>query len=67
MIAVNFSGSSAQARVHVPWADVAGRTWHLIDRLSDATYDRDGDQMVSLGLYVELSAWACHLLEFLPA
>lgn len=67
MIAVNFSGSPSQARVPVLWAGLAGRTWHLIDRLSDATYERDGDQMLSPGLYVELGPWACHLLEFFPA
>ena len=47
------------------WADAAGAKWHLIDVLSDATYERDGDEMVSPGLYVELGPWNFHLFQCL--
>ena len=57
LIAVNFSDFTVQARIQIPWEEVRGKTWRLIDVLSDATYDRDGDEMLSPGLYVELGPW----------
>jgi hypothetical protein len=38
----------------------------LIDALSDASYDRDANEMAASGLYVELQPWSycffqCHL------
>ena len=57
LMVVNLSDSAVQARVQVPWEDVRGATWHMIDALSDASYDRDGDEMAASGLYVELGPW----------
>jgi hypothetical protein len=60
LIVVNLSDSPLQARVQVPWADAGAGKWHLIDTLSGATYERDGDEMLSPGLYVELEPWNYH-------
>lgn len=57
LIVVNLSDSSVQARVQVPWRDEQGETWRLSDTLSGAAYDREGDEMGSPGLYVELAPW----------
>lgn len=57
LIVVNLSDSSVQARVQVPWRDERGETWRLSDTLSGAAYDREGDEMRSPGLYVELAPW----------
>lgn len=53
-----------QARVQVPWEEVRGATWRLVDALSDASYDRDGDEMASLGLYVELEPWGYSFFQY---
>jgi hypothetical protein len=58
LILVNLSDSALEARVQTPWTDVRGATWHLIDSLSDASYDRDGDEIAGPGLYVELEPWS---------
>ncbi len=65
LIVVNLSDRPAQARVKVPWADAGGEVWQLADLLSDAKYDRDGDEMHSPGLYVELGAFDSHLFRCL--
>jgi hypothetical protein len=62
LIVVNLSDQSAQAQVCVRWEDVRGATVHLVDALSDASYDRAGCDLLSPGLYVELGPWACHFL-----
>jgi hypothetical protein len=64
LIAVNFSDWPAQAQVQIPWADLGDGTWQLTDTLSDTIYERDGSEMSSSGLYVELGPSAYHFLQF---
>ena len=65
LIVVNLSQSAAQGRVRAPWEGIRGATWHLTDVLSGWTCDRDGDEMVAAGLYIELAAWSFYFFEFL--
>ena len=67
LIIVNLSDSPAQARVQVRWADAGGGKWQLLDALSGATFERNGDEMLSPGLYVELGPWNYHFFRCLPA
>ena len=63
LVVINFGQDAAQARVRVPWEDLGGRTWRLIDTLAGGTYDRHGDEMLGAGLYVDLAPWQCHLFR----
>jgi hypothetical protein len=63
LIVINFRQANAQARVHVPWAELRGKQWRLTDALSGETYDRSGDEMSDAGLYVDLKPWKCHLFQ----
>jgi Alpha amylase, catalytic domain len=65
LIVVNLSDSPAQARVQIPWRDVAGTNWKLADLLSGAFYERSGDELHSQGLYVSLGPWNYHLFQCL--
>ncbi len=65
LIVVNFSDCPVQAQVRVPWNDTGGARWRLIDVLSAATHERDGDEMLSPGLYVELGPWHYHFFQCL--
>jgi len=65
LIVVNLSDSPVQARVQARWTDAGGGNWHLIDALSGATYERDGHEMLSSGLYVELGPWNYHFFQCL--
>ena len=63
LIVVNLSECPVQARVRVPWADAGGGKWRLVDALSDATFERAGDEMLSAGLYVDLRPWNYHFFQ----
>jgi hypothetical protein len=63
LIVVNLSEHAAQGRVRVPWEEVRGATWHLTDAFSGWSCDRDGDEMVTTGLYVELEAWNFYFFQ----
>ncbi len=64
LVVVNLSPRPAQARVHLPWDDLAGHAWSLTDRLGGQTFERDGDELARDGLYVGLAPWASHFLTF---
>jgi hypothetical protein len=62
LVVVNLSDAAAQARVRLPWDDVAGRTWTLTDRLDGERFERAGDEIAATGLYVALDAWESNFL-----
>jgi hypothetical protein len=63
LIVVNFSDTSVRAEVQVRWPDAGGVKWQLIDALSGTTYLRDGSEMLTPGLYVELGPWSYHFFQ----
>ena len=63
LVVVNFSDGTVQARVHVPWDELRGKSWRLNDVLPGEIYDRSGDEMRDAGLYVDLGPWQCHLFQ----
>jgi Alpha amylase, catalytic domain len=63
LIIVNLSDGAVQSRVQGPWGDVKGGTWRLADALSAAIYDRDGNELQSQGLYVELGPWDTNIFR----
>ena len=62
LIAVNLNDSPVQAKVQVGWA-ASGVEWRLTDLLSGANYLRNGNEMSSPGLYVELGPWGYHFFR----
>ncbi|MFC4909536.1 hypothetical protein [Actinomadura gamaensis] len=62
VVVVNLSGRPAQARVPLPWTDLAGREHDLHDLLTGASYRHPGAELRDPGLYVALPAWGAHLL-----
>jgi hypothetical protein len=63
LVAINYGQEASQARVHVPWDELRGRSWRLDDVLSDEAFDRSGDEMRDAGLYVDLGPWKCHVFR----
>jgi Alpha amylase, catalytic domain len=66
LIVVNLSDFPAQALVQVPWKDAVSQSWHLRDIFLSTIYERDGSEMLSPGLYVELGPWNYHFFELRP-
>jgi glycosidase len=63
LVIVNFSGTSSQARVRLPWSDVGTGTWSLVDVLSQQRYERSGEEMTGSGFYVSIEPWHWHFLR----
>jgi hypothetical protein len=60
---VNFQPNQAQCYVRLPNHELAGSEHNLIDLLGPAQYRRDGDELVSRGLYLDLPPWGFHLFR----
>ncbi|SAL84386.1 Alpha-amylase precursor [Caballeronia terrestris] len=63
LIAVNYAGNQSQCYLRIPFSDVNGRTVRLRDMMGTATFDRDGQDLVSRGLYLDLPPWSYHVFE----
>jgi hypothetical protein len=63
LAAVNFTAQRGQCYVRLPFSDLDGRAWNLRDLLGDAVYERDGNDLQSRGLYLDLPPWCCHVFE----
>jgi hypothetical protein len=61
LVVVNLGTARSQALVRVPWPEVAGKGWRLVEALDGATFERSGADLAG-GLYVDLEAGAWHLL-----
>jgi Alpha amylase, catalytic domain len=64
LVVVNDADAPAAARIHLPWDDLAGDTWLLEDQLSGDLFERDGGELSTYGLYVQLPVWGCHVLTW---
>ena len=64
LIVVNLAEHASQAMVRLPWDDLRGRTWRLVETLAWDCYVRDGDDLSEHGLFVALDAWRYHFLKF---
>lgn len=57
IVAVNYAPNQSQCRVRITDSKLHGSHWRLKDQLSEAVYDRDGNEMFSTGLYLDMTPW----------
>jgi hypothetical protein len=57
LVAVNYAPNQSQCYVRLPFTDLGNRPWRLQDLLRDATYDREGNDLESRGLYLDVPPW----------
>ena len=67
LVAVNYALHQSQCYVRLPFSDLGGRHWRLQDLLGDARYDRNGHDLQSRGLYLDVSPWQYHVFEMRSA
>jgi Alpha amylase, catalytic domain len=65
LICVNYAENQSQGYVPIPFPDLSDRKVRLKDLTGPATYDRDGNELTSRGLYLDLPAWGYHTFEII--
>jgi glycosidase len=63
IVIVNYSPSAGQCYLKLPFPEMAGEQWKLKDLMGEDCYDRDGDNLLSDGLYLDMPAWHFHVIE----
>jgi len=53
LVVVNHQPNRGQCFVRLPFLDLAGRQWFLQDQLGSGRYDRDGNDLLGRGLYID--------------
>jgi len=67
LVAVNYAGHPSQCYLRMPFPDLGRRSWTLRDLLGEAQYQRDGGELQSRGLYLDLGPWKYYTFEMRPA
>src|SRR5262249_4072027 len=55
--AVNYARNQSQCYVRLPFSDLGDGRWRLESLIGDEAYDRDGKDLTSHGLYLDVPAW----------
>jgi glycosidase len=63
LVAVNDTSHQSQCYVRLPFPEIGSRRVTLRDLLSAASYERDGNELVDRGLYLDLPPWGRHVFE----
>ena len=60
---VNYAPYQGQCYVRLPFPEMDGQSVHLTDLMGKEVYIREGTDLLSKGLYVDLTAWGYNVFE----
>jgi hypothetical protein len=60
---VNYAPNQSQCYLQLPFDDFAGHSVTFTDLMGTAVYERDGDQLRSKGLFLDLPGWGYHVFK----
>jgi glycosidase len=63
LVAVNYAGNQGQCYIPLPFSDLFGRPVRLQDLMGSAVYERNGDDLLLPGLYLDMPPWGYHVFE----
>jgi hypothetical protein len=65
LVAVNYAANQSQCYARLRLPDLNGRAVRFTDLTSSARFDRDGDDLLSRGLYLDMGPWGYHVFEMI--
>lgn len=66
LVVVNYAAHASQCYLPLPFPELAGGQWRLKDLMGSAVYDRDGNELQSHGLYLDMPGWQYHVFGINP-
>jgi glycosidase len=63
LAAVNYAPNQSQCYVRLPFPDLGSRHWRLQDLFGDAAYDREGNDLQTRGLYLDVPPWSASVFS----
>jgi glycosidase len=63
LVAVNFAPEPSQCTVRLPFNDLDGGLWVLTDLVSTISLVREGNELATSGLHLDMPGWGYHVFE----
>lgn len=63
VVIVNYAPHASQCYLNLQFNDLYKTNWRLDDLLNEVSYDRDGDDLHFVGLYMDMQPWQYHVFE----
>jgi glycosidase len=63
LVVVNYAANQSQCYIRIPVPNLRAQRWRLEDLLGDVRYDRDGNELDSRGLYLDVPPWQAHVFS----
>lgn len=63
MVTVNYAPHNSQCYVRLPFNDMAGKSILFRDMANTEVYERNGCDLSSKGMYLDMPAWGYHVFE----
>ena len=63
LVCVNYSSDTGQCYLRLPFPELTNKQWVLDDMMGDVNYNRDGNELLRNGLYLDTPAWKYHVFE----
>jgi hypothetical protein len=63
LITVNYAPHPSQCYLKLPFPEMKNRSVRLKDSLNSACYEREGNELLERGLYLDLQPWSYHVFE----
>jgi hypothetical protein len=64
IVVVNYAPYSGQCFLQLPLPYLADKKWKLQNMMGNEYYERDGNSLLSQGLFLDIPAWHYHVFEF---
>ncbi len=65
LVIVNYAPTGGQCYVKLPFIRLTEQRWRLHDVLNEVSYDREGDELMTRGLYLDVAPWKYHVFEMI--
>jgi hypothetical protein len=63
LVAVNYAPHQSQCYVRLPFKGLGNGQWRFEDLIDDAAYQRKGNDLQALGLYLDEPPWRAHVFS----
>ena len=63
LVTVNYAANQSQCYVRLPFTDLGTSQWRLKDLLGDVTYEREGKDLQTRGLYLDELPWQAYVFS----
>ena len=65
LVAVNYAANQSQCYVRLPLPNLDDRSVRFKDLMGSPAFDREGSDLASRGLYLDMRAWGYHVFELI--